>query len=94
MEARANEAAEREQRMAEDRRHWARERRKARRWKVAIYVLGAVIVAAIGFAWYSHRHVYHGPPGGTAECNDHSISYAAHHQGACSWHGGVYAWNG
>lgn len=31
-----------------------------------------------------------GPPGGaTARCNDGSYSFAAHHQGACSSHGGV-----
>jgi hypothetical protein len=29
------------------------------------------------------------PPGATARCNDGSYSYAAHHQGACSHHGGV-----
>jgi hypothetical protein len=31
------------------------------------------------------------PPGGgaTAQCNDGTVSYAAHHQGACSHHGGV-----
>ena len=31
-----------------------------------------------------------GPPAGaTARCNDGTYSYAAHHQGACSHHGGV-----
>jgi hypothetical protein len=30
-----------------------------------------------------------GPAGATALCNDGSYSYAAHHQGACSHHGGV-----
>jgi Protein of unknown function (DUF3761) len=29
------------------------------------------------------------PGGGTALCNDGTYSYAAHHQGACSGHGGV-----
>jgi hypothetical protein len=29
------------------------------------------------------------PTGATALCNDGSYSYAAHHQGACSHHGGV-----
>jgi hypothetical protein len=29
------------------------------------------------------------PPGATALCNDGTYSYAAHHQGACSHHGGV-----
>lgn len=29
------------------------------------------------------------PAGATAQCNDGSYSYAAHHQGACSHHGGV-----
>jgi hypothetical protein len=27
--------------------------------------------------------------GATAKCNDGTFSYAAHHQGACSHHGGV-----
>ncbi|TWV35885.1 DUF3761 domain-containing protein, partial [Streptomyces misionensis] len=27
--------------------------------------------------------------GATARCNDGTYSYAAHHQGACSHHGGV-----
>ena len=27
--------------------------------------------------------------GATAQCNDGNYSYAAHHQGACSRHGGV-----
>ena len=29
------------------------------------------------------------PAGATAECRDGTFSYAAHHQGACSHHGGV-----
>jgi Protein of unknown function (DUF3761) len=29
------------------------------------------------------------PGGATALCNDGTYSYAAHHQGACSRHGGV-----
>jgi hypothetical protein len=29
------------------------------------------------------------PAGATAQCNDGSYSFAAHHQGACSHHGGV-----
>src|SRR5262249_52613696 len=30
--------------------------------------------------------------GATALCNDGTLSYAAHHQGACSHHGGVAVW--
>jgi hypothetical protein len=32
------------------------------------------------------------PPGATARCRDGSYSYAKHHQGACSHHGGVAKW--
>lgn len=28
-----------------------------------------------------------------AECRDGSYSYSTHHQGTCSWHGGVAEWN-
>lgn len=31
------------------------------------------------------------PP--TAQCADRSFSYSAHHQGTCSWHGGVNEWD-
>jgi hypothetical protein len=58
-----------------------------------MYAVGALVVAAIVWGWWSSRAVYHGPSGGTAECRDGTISFAAHHQGACSYHGGVYAWN-
>ena len=30
--------------------------------------------------------------GATAKCMDGTFSYAAHHQGACSHHGGVAVW--
>jgi hypothetical protein len=32
------------------------------------------------------------PAGATARCRDGSYSYATHHQGACSHHGGVAKW--
>ena len=32
------------------------------------------------------------PSGATARCKDGTYSYAVHHQGACSHHGGVAAW--
>jgi len=32
------------------------------------------------------------PPGATARCQDGSYSFAVHHQGACSHHGGVAVW--
>lgn len=31
-------------------------------------------------------------PGPTALCRDGTYSYARHHGGACSWHGGVARW--
>lgn len=30
--------------------------------------------------------------GASAQCNDGSLSYSAHRQGTCSWHGGVAIW--
>ena len=32
------------------------------------------------------------PPSAAARCRDGSYSYAKHHQGACSHHGGVAKW--
>jgi hypothetical protein len=93
VERHASLEAEREQRAAELEQRRTLHARRERRWKIALYLVAAIIVVAIGFGWYSGRHVYRGPSGGTAECNDGTISYAAHHQGACSWHRGVYAWN-
>jgi hypothetical protein len=28
----------------------------------------------------------------TAKCRDGTLSYSAHHQGTCSYHGGVAVW--
>lgn len=39
-----------------------------------------------------HPHRYGGPAGSTAICRDGTVSYAEHHEGACSWHGGVSEW--
>jgi Protein of unknown function (DUF3761) len=93
VEERRREEAERQQRLAAARRAQIRQERTARRWRIGLYLVGAVVAVALAFGWYTSRPVYHGPPGGTAECNDGTISYAKHHQGACSWHGGVHAWN-
>lgn len=59
--------------------------------KLALIV--AVVVAIGAIAWASAAPPYHGPKGGTAECEDGTISYSAHYSGTCSWHGGVKAWN-
>ena len=71
--------------------------RKSARNTLVFYFVTAVVVLAvavgIGWSWWDSRHVYHGPHGGTAECNDGTISYSQHDQGTCSYHGGVYAWN-
>jgi hypothetical protein len=86
--------AERQQqatRLAEDRARRAREKRNGAWVKVA----GIAAAITVGVAWLitSQGPKYDGPPGATAVCEDGSISYAAHHQGACSWHGGVKSWN-
>jgi hypothetical protein len=40
----------------------------------------------------AHTVSGHPPIGATAECQDGSFSYSAHHRGACSRHGGVLRW--
>jgi len=71
----------------------ARATRSQQRWKVGLWSI--VIAALIGWGAYDYATgpAYNGPPGGTAECEDGTISYSQHRQGTCSWHGGVEAWN-
>jgi hypothetical protein len=41
----------------------------------------------------SYNHTNYAPAETpTAKCEDGTLSYAANHQGACSWHGGVAVW--
>ncbi|HWE81164.1 MAG TPA: DUF3761 domain-containing protein [Gaiellaceae bacterium] len=54
------------------------------RWGIA-----ASLVLAFGCAGAAAGGV---PTGATARCTDGSYSYARHHSGACSRHGGVRAW--
>ena len=49
---------------------------------LAILGLGAAALAPTGG----------GAAGPTARCSDGTLSYAAHDQGACSYHGGVAQW--
>jgi hypothetical protein len=61
----------------------------------AKFALGAIGVGAVsGVLWLSQAPAYHGPSGGSAVCDDGTISYSQHSSGTCSWHGGVKAWNG
>ena len=48
---------------------------------------GAVVgeIPEIGVAGDDHN-------GATAVCRDGTLSYARHHRGACSYHGGVATW--
>jgi hypothetical protein len=50
---------------------------------VAVAVLLALPAAAAGDG---------APPGATARCRDGTYSYSQHHQGTCSYHGGVAVW--
>ena len=64
------------------------------RGRIVFYAIAAVAVALIALgAWNSRHSSYQGPPNGTAECKDRTISYAVRRQDACLDHGGVYAWN-
>ncbi len=45
------------------------------------------VVAVAGLLIYKHE-----TRSPTARCSDGTLSYAKHHQGACSWHGGVIRW--
>jgi hypothetical protein len=37
-------------------------------------------------------HASHAPRGASALCRDGSYSFSQHHQGTCSYHGGVGSW--
>jgi hypothetical protein len=60
----------------------------ARNWVTALAHYGSA-----GYAQERSGPAPSAPPqgrhGATARCNDGTYSYAAHHQGACSHHGGV-----
>ena len=58
-----------------------------RRSLAILLVIGVAIVAAPQLAASGSA-----PPGATARCRDGTYSYAKHHQGACSHHGGVAKW--
>jgi len=53
-----------------------------------ILLVLATVAACIAVAGASAS----APPGATAQCRDGTYSFAVHHQGACSHHGGVAAW--
>jgi hypothetical protein len=57
-----------------------------RRWYV---VLAVALAFGLAIAISSASSA---PPGATARCRDGTYSYAKHHQGACSHHGGVAKW--
>jgi hypothetical protein len=48
-------------------------------------------IASLVFLFFSFLGDIAMPP--TAMCADGSYSYSSHHQGSCSWHGGVSEWN-
>jgi hypothetical protein len=49
-------------------------------------------VTKVGIRIFSDSQDHTGPAGATALCTDGSLSFAEHHQGACSNHGGVSIW--
>jgi hypothetical protein len=53
--------------------------------------LGLAILLIFVFFVFSIIGDINNPP--TALCADGTYSYSAHHQGTCSWHGGVDEWN-
>ncbi|HSS55850.1 MAG TPA: DUF3761 domain-containing protein [Gaiellales bacterium] len=61
------------------------------------YVIGFAILAVILGVLLHFSNTGHHPqqsPAGdpTALCSDGTYSYSAHHEGTCSWHGGVSTW--
>jgi hypothetical protein len=58
---------------------------------LVVFVLVCLVAAAMIVAPAPAR-VASAPAGATARCNDGTYSYAVHHQGACSHHGGVAVW--
>jgi Protein of unknown function (DUF3761) len=82
-----------------------RERRERRRGSAATIAVWVAIAAAVltwGYFDNSNSQPVPAPGSGqidyppadqpTAVCADGTYSYAANHQGACSWHGGVATW--
>jgi hypothetical protein len=53
--------------------------------------LGLLSLAVLLFFIFSIIGDMANPP--SARCADGSLSFSAHHQGTCSWHGGVNEWN-
>jgi hypothetical protein len=61
--------------------------------RVSFVVFALVcLVAAAMIVTPASARVASAPAGATARCNDGTYSYAVHHQGACSHHGGVAVW--
>jgi hypothetical protein len=81
-----------------------RERRNGRIVKAILALAVAAVIAVWGYGKATSGHSPQGrspsygevrvPPKATptAKCGDGTLSYAANHQGACSWHGGVAVW--
>ena len=61
--------------------------------KAAQVVAAVAFYAAIAFITY---YLFWGPKSPsispTASCRDGTLSFSQHHQGTCSYHGGVAAW--
>lgn len=63
-------------------RRWLTRNRAAIAW--------IVVIAAVASIWLG-TDLLNGPEP-TARCYDGTLSYSKHHQGTCSWHGGVDVW--
>jgi Protein of unknown function (DUF3761) len=65
-------------------------RRRGARFRNALIVLLLTTIEIFGVATWRDCSV---TTYASALCRDRTYSYAATHQGACSWHGGVIQWN-
>jgi hypothetical protein len=59
---------------------------------LCVVTVSAAMLATGGCGGSDQKPADNNAAGATALCNDGTLSYSQHHQGTCSWHGGVARW--